>query len=532
LDPGRYSAALAELAREVEALAASGRPDRLAERLERLKLEVARRHSLGRVPSNLELMGLLSEGARRLIAPRPSRRISGIVTATVAAAPHDCPPRARCIYCPGGTGGAPPVPKSYTADSPAVIQAARLGYDPRRQVEGRISVLRRLGYPTSKVEVIIVGGTFPYYPAEYQLGFVKGIFDGLNGFESRSLEEAMAANERAAHRCVGLTVETRPDFCRERHVDLMLSYGTTRVEIGVQALDERVLRRIGRGHGLPEVFDAIRIAKDAGLKVGVHMMPCLPGRTREDDLRDLLELFRDDRYRPDMVKIYPTLVLEGTPLHEMYRRGLYEPCREEEVVELLARALPSMPPWVRVMRVQREIPPRAVVAGPKRTGLRDEALREISRRGLRCWEIRCREVGRERLDPSELARFGIVRRDYSASMGMEAFLSMEDEEGHLAGFLRLRLPSALAHRPEVSGARAAIVRELRVYGPEVDVGTRDPSGWQHRGIGRALMEEAERAARDEWGAEVLLVTSAVGTREYYRRLGYGRMGPYMAKRLR
>jgi elongator complex protein 3 len=522
-----YRAALLEIAREVERLASSGRPER--EGLERLKLEAARKYSLDKIPSNAELAALLSDKARRLVATRPSRRLSGIVTATVAAMPYDCPPNARCIYCPGGSQQG--TPKSYVQDSPAVVHASRLRYDPRAQVEERISVLERLGHPTSKVEVIIVGGTFLYYPPDYQMSFVKGIFEGLNGRSADSLEDAMTANELSAHRCVGLSLETRPDFCGEHHVDLMLSYGVTRVEIGVQALDERTLLRVGRGHGLPEVSRAIRIAKDAGLKVGVHMMPCLPGRTLEEDLDDLSRLFEDESYRPDMLKIYPTLVLRGTPLHRMYERGLYEPCGEDEVVELLVRALTSMPPWARVMRVQREIPPYAVAAGPRMTGLRDLALKEIARRGLRCTEIRCREVGRKGVDPSELRHFRLVRRDYAASGGTEAFLSMEDDEGRIAGFLRLRRPSPLAHRSEMSGGSIAVVRELRVYGSEVDVGDRDDSGWQHRGIGRMLMDEAERVAREEWNSEEVLVTSAVGTREYYRRLGYSRKGPYMAKRV-
>ncbi len=523
-----YRAALVELALEVERMAASGELRR--EKLERLKLEVARKYSLDRVPSNSELAALLRGRARRLVASRPSRRLSGIVTVTVAAMPYDCPPNARCIYCPGGPREG--TPKSYVRESPSVIQASRSGYDPRAQVEERISTLERLGHPTSKVEVIVVGGTFLYYPPSYQVDFIKGIFEGLNGRRASSLEEAMSENEKSAHRCVGLTVETRPDFCTERHVDLMLSYGVTRVEIGVQSLDDRTLLRIGRGHGVAEVRRAIRVAKDAGLKVGVHMMPCLPGRTLEDDVGDLLRLFEDESYRPDMLKIYPTLVLRGTPLQRMYERGLYKPCSEGEVLELLVRVLSSLPPWVRVMRVQREIPPYAVVAGPRTTGLRDLALKEIARRGLRCTEIRCREVGRAGVDPSELHRFGLARREYAASGGLEVFLSMEDEDGRVAGFLRLRRPSPLAHRPEVAGKGVALVRELRVYGSEVDVGDRDDGGWQHRGIGRALMEEAERVARDEWGLEEILVTSAVGTREYYRRLGYDRLGPYMAKRLR
>ncbi len=520
-----YGEALAEIAERIRALAASGRLTR--DDVERLKMEVARRRSLQRVPSNSEVAALLDDGLRRMLAPRPTRRLSGIVTVSVAAKPHDCPPKARCIYCPGGAAAG--TPKSYTEESPAVIQASRLGYDPRAQVVERLSVLERLGHPTSKVECIVVGGTFPYYPKEYQLEFIKGIFEGLNGRSASSLEEAMLANETSEHRCVGLTVETRPDYCAEEHVDLMLSYGVTRVEIGVQALDENVLRRVGRGHGLQEVARAIRVAKDAGLKVGVHMMPCLPGRTREDDLRDVERLFEEEQYRPDMLKIYPTLVIRGTPLHLMYQKGLYRPCTEEEVLELLVRALSKLPPWVRVMRVQRELPPSSVVAGPRMTGLRHLALLEMARRGLRCTEIRCREVGRRGIRPSEAERFRLVRRDYAASGGLESFLSFEDDEGRLAGFLRLRRPSPLAHRPEVAGRAVALVRELRVYGPEVDVGRHDGEGWQHRGIGRALMAEAERIASDEWGAEEVLVTSAVGTREYYRKLGYARKGPYMAK---
>jgi elongator complex protein 3 len=528
VDVERYRTALMEAAEEVERIASSGRLDR--DCVERIKLEVARRYSLDRAPSSAELSSLLSYETRRLIAVRPSRRLSGIVTATVAAMPYDCPPNARCIYCPGGARMG--TPKSYIEESPAVVQASRLGYDSRAQMEERLSVLGRLGYPTGKVEVIIVGGTFPHYPVEYQMRFVKGVFDGLNGFASGNLEEAMAANEHGAHRCVGLTVETRPDVCGKGHVDLMLSYGVTRVEVGVQTLDERTLTRIGRGHGTAAVVDAIRILKDAGLKVGVHMMPCLPGRTRDEDLEDIMKLFSDEAYRPDMLKIYPTLVLRGTPLHLMYERGLYEPCDEDDVVELLVRALASLPPWVRVMRIQREIPPYAVVAGPRTPGLRDRVLKEMARRGLTCTEIRCREVGREDVHPYMLERFRIVRRDYRASGGTEAFLSFEDDSAHVAGFLRLRRPSTSAHRPEIAGMDAAIVRELRVYGMEVDVGVRDEMGWQHRGIGKMLMDEAERLSRDEWGAEEMLVTSAVGTREYYRKLGYGRMGPYMAKRIR
>ena len=496
----------------------------------RIKLDVARRYSPSRIPSNEELLRVArDERLRRILMRRPSRILSGIAVVTVAAKPYRCPNQAHCIYCPGGIRHG--TPQSYTPESPSVIHASRLAYDPRMQVESHITALERRGYPTSKVEVVIVGGTFLYYPRDYQWMFIRGIFEGLNGREHSSLADAHAANEKSTHRCVGLAIETRPDFCKEKHVDLMLSYGTTRVEIGAQILDDDVLRLVRRGHTVEDVVEAIRIAKDAGLKVGVHMMPCLPGSDREKDLRSFRELFNDERFKPDMLKIYPTLVLKTAPLYWLYLKGKYKPCTTDEVVDLIIDVKRIVPPWLRIMRIQREIPPRAIIAGPNIGSLRQLIQEELKRRGLRCRCIRCREVGRNRVEPARIGEFKFTRRTYRASGGREYFLSFEDEDERLAAFLRLRMPSPRAHRPEISERPAAIVRELRVYGMTVDVGDREVDGWQHRGLGRRLMMEAERIAREELGVDKLVVISAVGTREYYRKLGYERDGPYMSKAL-
>lgn len=498
------------------------------EEIGRLKIEISRKWRLGRVPSNSEIAQVVSdEQVRSLLLSRPSRVASGILTVTVAAKPYPCPPQAKCIYCPGGP--AVNTPKSYVKESPSVIQGAKHGYDPREQVESKVRLYSKLGYPSTKIEVIVVGGTFLYYPVEYQYDFIKGVFDGLNSSSSSSLQEAHLINESSTHRCVGLTIETRPDFCKEEHVDLMLDYGVTRVEIGVQTLDDEVLEYVKRGHSVEDAVEAIRIARDAGLKIGVHMMPGLPRSSVEKDLESFRRLFYDEDFKPDTLKIYPTLVLESAPLYWLYKRGLYKPYSFREVVELLVRVKSIVPPWLRIMRIQREIPPNAIIDGPKLGNLRQVVLEELRKRGLRCRCIRCREVGRNSLTPEELTRFKLVKRVYDASGGREYFLSLEDERERIAGFVRVRLPSGRAHRPEVKNMPSVIVRELRVYGLVVDVGKRSTTGWQHRGLGRRLMSEVERLAFEELGVKKVVVISAVGTREYYRRMGYDREGPYMTK---
>ena len=523
----RYRRALLEILERIGE-AANGKRGLAREHVNRIKLEVARKYSLDRVPANTELIELARDPLiRRSLLVRPSRISSGIAIVTVAAKPYPCPPKAHCIYCPGGVKHG--TPQSYIKESPSVMHGSKAGYDPRKQVMNTLRAYVAKGYPTSKIEVVIVGGTFLYYPRGYQEKFVKGIFDGLNGFVSTTLEEAHLANEGAKHRCVGLAIETRPDYCLEEHVDLMLRYGATRAEIGVQILDDQVLRKTGRGHGVREVVDAIRVAKDAGLKVGVHMMPCLPGSTSKKDLDSFRRLFYDDRFKPDMLKIYPTLVLKTAPLYKMYLKGLYKPCSLEELVELIVEVKRMVPPWLRIMRVQREIPPEAIVAGPNVGSLRNLVHEELRKRGLRCRCIRCREIARSAVSPDKLGELRLTKRVYSASEGLEYFLSYEDSEGRIAGFLRLRKPSRHAHRPEIRERPSAIVRELRVYGLSVDVGERYEEAWQHRGLGRRLMVEAERIAFEDMDAEKLVVISAVGTREYYRKLGYGRDGPYVSK---
>jgi elongator complex protein 3 (tRNA carboxymethyluridine synthase) len=410
--------------------------------------------------------------------------------------------------------------------------ALSLGFDPCLQVRRSLSKYAGNGHEVGKVEAIIEGGTFLATPLAYQEGFVKGVFDGLNHAVSPTLEEAQLLNESSRSRCVGLSVESKPDWCSPRDIDLLLRYGVTRLEIGVQSLHDPILRRSNRGHTVAETLEAFRVARDAGLKVTAHMMPGLPGADPRTDLADLKRIFEDEELRPDMTKIYPTLVVPGTSLARQQEAGLYEPYDLETVVELLSEMKRDVPPWHRIMRIQREIPSHEISGGVRNGNLRQLVLQRVAEKGFRCRCIRCREVALndpDALDGDERLRYQELR--YSASSGSEVFGSYEYERsGLIAGFFRMRLPSDRAHRREL--ASAAVVRELRVYGPAVGVGRRNLKAWQHRGLGAVLMHRAEGIAGVDLGVNDLLVISAVGTRNYYRRLGYERMGPYMAKSLK
>lgn len=495
--------------------------------VEKVKIEVAKKYNLDRVPKNSDIIKFAKiKNVDLKLFVKPSRAISGVTVIAVMSKPFPCPPQAQCIYCPGGVKFG--TPQSYTGYEPAAARGKEFNYDPFKQVIHRVEHLESLGHPTSKNEIIIMGGTFLSFPIDYQEWFVKNIYDALNEKISTTLEEAIELNERANHRCIGLTIETRPDYCKEEHVDLMLRYGGTRVEIGVQTLDDSLLKKTHRGHTVKDVVDAFRIAKDAGFKIVAHMMPGYPGSTKEKDFESFKKLFYDDSFKPDMVKIYPTLVVGGTLLELMYKKGLYKPLTNEEAAEFVADVLEITPPWVRIMRIQRDIPAFKIIAGPTAGNLRELAMQILKERGKKCWEIRCREVGHKKIPEEKLKEFKLVRREYNASEGKEYFLSYEDEEGNLAGYLRLRVPSEKAHRPEVKGA--SIVRELKVVGRVVPISEKS-YGWQHKGLGRSLLAEAERITKEELGLNKIVVISGVGVREYYMKLGYVKEGPYVSKSL-
>ncbi|MGQ9513598.1 MAG: tRNA uridine(34) 5-carboxymethylaminomethyl modification radical SAM/GNAT enzyme Elp3 [Thermoproteota archaeon] len=461
---------------------------------------------------------------RGSILRKPVRSASGVVVVATMCCGFQCP-HGRCIYCPRFSG----IPASYTGFEPSTMRGVQNVFDPFLQVSERLDQLANGGHSTEKVELIIQGGTFPSLDRSYQEWFVKSCLDAIHGTISADLAQCHRIAEEARRRCVGLTVETRPDYCKEVDVDFMLKLGVTKVEIGVQSPFDDILLRVRRGHDVEEVVDSFRIAKDSGLKVCAHMMPGLPGSSIDRELESFRLLLQDERFKPDMLKIYPTLVVKSTGLYDAWLRGDYVPPETDDVAKLVAQVKEMAPPWIRLMRVQRDIPSNLILAGVRKSNLRELAWDVLRREGKRCRCIRCREVGlrgdiEDQYDPK------LTTTRYRASEGEEIFLSYEDKSKDcLFAYLRLRYPSPKAHRPEISTTRACIVRELRSLGTSLPLGTRDKSSWQHRGLGKMLMYEAERISEEDYDARKLIVTAAVGTRQYYRSLGFSLDGPYMSK---
>ncbi len=482
-------------------------------KLEKEKILIAKKYSLDTVVKNAEI---ISHGCEPdLLRTKPVRTLSGVSNIAVMwLSDRTCP--GACIYCPQSLVDKN-VPKSYTGVEPATLRAMRNNFDPLLQVRNRLKQLHAIGHSTGKCELIIMGGTFLSSKGTFQRNFVKKCLDALNETESETLEEAQKLNETASNRCVGLTIETRADFCKTGHIRQMLSLGCTRVELGVQSTDNELLRKINRGHTAEENINAIKLLKDAGLKVCVHWMPGLTGVggsvNTEKELENFSKLF-EKNYCPDELKIYPVLVIPGTGLHDIWLSGKYNPLEAEQAIQLLTEMKKIIPRYVRVKRIMRDISEKVVAAGPKTTNLRQLLHENMGKQGTRCNCIRCREARDKKTASVSLQRF-----DYEASGGKEIFLSFEDVKNNLlVAFLRLRLDND----------DVAKIRELHVYGEAADIGKEGKL--QHRGYGRKLLEEAERIAK-KCGKEKMQVTSGIGTREYYRKLGYSLEGVYMIKGL-
>lgn len=493
----------------------------------RVVRQVASEYDLDRIPKNEHIIRYLQDSHyyRHLLMVKPAKTASGVAVIAVMPKPYACP-HGRCIYCPGGLEFNTPL--SYTGTEPATKVAQRFSYDAYEQVRSKMEQLQSRGHDLGKTEVVIVGGTFPFMPADYQRHFAKSCYDALNGEKSSTLRQAIACNETAENRCVGFTVETKPDYCKESHIDLMLELGVTRIEIGVQSLNNKIYKLVNRGHTLDDVVHAFKIARDAGYKIVAHMMPGLPGSSPKKDTEDFRRLFEDDSFKPDMLKIYPTLVLKHTGLYNMHKNGKYLAYSEDELINIIVEVKKMVPEWVRIMRVQREIESKDIIAGPKSGNLRQIVLKNLRQQGYTCRCIRCRETGLQRRYPSE-KEVELRRIDYNASGGREIFLSYESKGGGdtILGFLRMR-KVAKPHRDELDSS--AVVRELHIYGQVINIGRSDSGdSYQHRGLGMKLLQEAEHISKEELGVNKIAVISAVGTRQYYKKLGYRQDGPYVSK---
>jgi elongator complex protein 3 len=503
-----------------------------------------------------------SEEFLSLILKRTVRTMSGVAPVTVMTKPFPCP--GKCTYCPTDVR----MPKSYLPSQPAAQRGFRQRFDPYSQVYVRLKALEMTGHSVSKMELRILGGTWSSYPKGYQTWFVKRCLQACNEYgggrtvrpvrivktvrkkiQSRygidkvstlmvkplktfvTLEQAILENETAAVRCIGINIETRSDHIDVAEVKRLRRLGVTKVEIGVQTTDDKVQELTRRGHDLQSVKDATKLLKQAGFKIGYHMMPNLPGATVELDKKMVGQLFRESEYQPDYLKIYPCVVIPNTSLAVQYRRGDYQSYDDQTIEEILLENLRSVPEWCRIDRVARDIPSDEIESGTRVSNIRQILEERLIREGTPCRDIRSREIGNSNFKPEEVE---LVVREYEASEGREVFLSYEDVgQDKLIALLRLRFNVKRITDNEKKGHfiseldGAAIIREVHVYGKQIAVGA-NSSEKQHKGWGGKLMADAERMAKEN-GFKKMAVIAGIGTREYYKKHGYELEGTYMVK---
>ncbi len=454
---------------------------------------------------------------------KPTKTLAGVTPLAVMCKPKKCA-HGTCIYCPS-LG----VPQSYTPRSPPVLRAERLKYDPYKQVQSRLKAYEVMNHPTDKIELIVMGGNFPEYDKKYKYWFIKRIYESLNNKKSKNLEDAKKANEKAKHRCVALCIETRPDtlLLNKNSINELFDFGCTRVELGVQAIDDKIYKSICRHHTVQDVINATKLLRNAYLKVFYHMMLGLPGNNPRKDLTMFNKLFKDPRFKPDGLKIYPCQVLKGARLVNLYKQGKYKPYSQKQIQELIIKIMRIIPRYCRIMRIMREIPPEYLVAGITRIDLRKDIEQEIKKKKYKINEIRFREIGfaLRDLKPGKKInqQLKIKTTKYKASGGDEYFIEIINKDNILFGLCRLRI------RKEEENILGAI-RELHVYGKSLPVGRRAEKNIiaQHRGLGKRLVKEAEKIAKKN-KVKKLYVIAGVGVRKYFYKLGYKLDGQYVSK---
>lgn len=467
------------------------------------------------------------EALLRAIRMKPIRTLSGVTTVTVLTKYHPCP--GNCIFCPQEDQ----LPKSYLSEEPGAKRGVENNFDPFDQVHNRIRALEAVGHPTDKIELLILGGSFSSYPRDYQEWFVRRCFDAMNEVNQaddpglETLAEAQRRNVTGPHRNVGLVVETRPDLVTKEELAWYRTLGVTKVQMGAQSMDDRILKLNHRGHTAQDTLEATALLRAGGFKIVLHWMPNLLGATPESDREDFQRLWGEGAVCPDELKIYPCQLLAHTQLYEHWQRGDYHPYSETTLLKLIADIKPGVPRYCRINRIIRDIPSTYVVEGNKNTSLRQDIQREMEQRGTCCDCIRCREVRRVEVTGGTVSLHDLV---YHPAHAEEHFLSFDTEGDKLAGFLRLSLPEDTGVTGMADLMGAAIIREVHVYGQSLEVGTERSGIAQHSGLGTRLLAEAERIARER-GFEKLAVIAAVGTRGYYAGRGFELSTHYMVKTL-
>ncbi|MDP3917501.1 MAG: tRNA uridine(34) 5-carboxymethylaminomethyl modification radical SAM/GNAT enzyme Elp3 [Nanoarchaeota archaeon] len=545
------------------------------EEFNKIKHRLAKNSGLKEVPKNAEIFSSIKKenNLDMLLKTKPVRTISGVAPVAIMTQPIACPPQAQCTYCPGGPSSIfGHTPKSYTDGAPAVKRAIRNKYDPYFQTLNRLEHYILLNQNPSKVELIIMGGTFPSFPKTYRTNFITYALKAMNDFSDKfykngvlqqkafnkffllpgnmnskereeillkkmeqnkgesTLEKEQGKNETKKIRCTAMVIETRPDCCFEPEINDMLSLGATRVELGVQNIKNKVLEITKRGHSVGETIKASQLLKDSFLKTTYHMMLGSPLTTSKSDIDDFKELFSNPDFKPDSLKIYPCLVMAGTPLYEDYKKGKFTPMNTEDAIKRIITIKKHIPEYCRIMRIQRDIPTYMTEAGVDRTNLRQMISNKLKEAKEKCRCIRCREPKNKEVDYSNIKT---KIKKYDSSNGTEIFISKEDvKKDIILGYVRLRIPFK-PFRKEIT-SKSAGIRELHVFGTALDLkkSPKKSSEAQHRGLGKQLMLEAEKIAKEEYEKNKMLVISGIGVREYYKRqLGYTQDGPYVSKKI-
>jgi len=452
-----------------------------------------------------------------ILTTKKTRTQSGVAPMAVMTKPFPCP--GKCIYCPLEKG----MPKSYLSDEPAAQRAKKANFDPKLQIKSRLKQLTATGHTTDKIEIIVIGGTFSVYPTDYKIKLFKNIFEALNNQSSQSLEQAQIINETAKHRAVGISIETRPDWITKEEIKLLRRLGVTKIQLGVQALDDKILKKVKRGHSLEPIAEATQALKNAGFKICYHFMPNLPGSNPQKDIDMAKMMFQDPRFKPDYLKIYPVQVIPGTELHTLFKAGKFKTYTDQVLKETLKEIKKITPPWVRIDRLVRDISKQWVSSGTQTTNIRQIIQQELKRENKACQCIRCREVKDRLHNPSlKLKKISI-----DTLGGQEYFLSFESQN-QLYSLLRLRLPKKDQETLFPSLKEAAIIREVHTFGSALALNERQSVKTQHQGLGRRLVTEAEKISLKS-GFKRIAVISAIGTKEYYQKLGFKKEGFYMTK---
>ncbi len=505
-----------------------------------LKKRIAKEFKCG-MPSNILILSVYRDLIKKkkikenkeleeLLKKQKTRTLSGIASVAVFTRPYKCP--GKCLYCPSQAK----MPKSYLDDEPAVMRAILCKYSPVKQMRTRLDALNICGHPTDKIELIIMGGTWGAISKSYQTNFIRKCFEAANAknHKSQNLSDLFKRNERAKHRIIGLTLETRPDYVDEKEVIRMRELGATRVELGVQSIYNDVLKFNNRGHGIEATIKATKLLKDAGFKINYHTMPNMPGSSKYKDVKMFEVLFSNSDFQPDMLKIYPCVLTKAArSFYKLWKEKKYIPYSDKSIADLLIKIKQKIPKYVRIMRLGRDIPAPDIVAGNKISNIRQVVHARMKEDGLKCKCIRCREI---RNSLSVIRDLKLHRIDYKSSGGKEIFLSFEDRKNDkILAYLRLRIPSQYysgeKHFIDVLN-NAAIIRELKSLGQMVEVDKRSKKAVQHKGLGKKLMKEAEKIVNKEFKLKKISVISGIGVRDYYRKLGYRLQDNYMIKKIK